>query len=245
MKKLILAVAALSALASSASAYTITANPLSDQELRYDHGEAMLVSRKDGSVVRALPHANGPHGRMLFTILAYNAGKTPFNLGYENIQVTDAKGPVRLFTLDDIQHEATKSANWRRAVVMMSAGAGILASSLPNTYSSSGSVSTSDGGYANFTSSGSSYNPALSSIAASQVAGDAAGGLQAISANLDAYMGTIASRILQITTIDPATASGGAVFADRPKFDKGEDRTVKVAVRVGSDEHDFSFTVTE
>jgi hypothetical protein len=245
MKKLMLAVGASLALASSASAYTITAIPLPDQELRYDHGEAMVVSRKEGSVVRALPHANGPHGRMMFTILAYNAGKAPFNLGYENVQVTDAKGPVRLFTLDEIQHEATKSANWRMAGVALLGGLQAFSAAQNNTYSSSGSVFTSGGGSASFTASGSSYNPALNSIAQSQIQAQTAGDLQAISANLDAYMGQITSRILQITTIDPATASGGAVFADRPKFEKGEDRTVKVAVRVGLDEHDFSFTVTE
>jgi hypothetical protein len=245
MKKLIPAVAASLALASSASAYTITAKALPDQELRYDHGQAMLVSRKDGSIVRALPQANGPHGRMMFTILAYNAGRTPFNLGYENVAVTDAKGPVRLFTIDDIQHEATKLANWRRAGVALLGGLQAISAAQQNTYASSGSVLTSDGGSATFSAIGSSYNPALTSIAENQIQTQTAGDLQAISANLDAYMGQIASHILQITTIDPARASGGAVFADRPKFDKGEDRTVKVAVRVGSEEHDFSFTITE
>jgi hypothetical protein len=35
------------------------------------------------------------------------------------------------------------------------------------------------------------------------------------------------------------------MFADRPKFAKGEDRTIKIAVKVGNDEHDFAFTVND
>jgi hypothetical protein len=69
--------------------------------------------------------------------------------------------------------------------------------------------------------------------------------MQAISSNLDAYVGAISHQILAITTVDPGTASGGAVFADKPKFAKADDHIVKVVVRAGADTHEFSFTVTD
>jgi hypothetical protein len=244
MKSLLLGVALALATASNALAYKITASPTAGQELRYDHGESMVVSRQASSIVRVLPHANGPHGRMIFTVLAYNQGATPFNFGYENVGVSNGKGPVRLFTLEDIRKEAQKAANWQTFAVALAAGAQAYSAAQATTYSSSGSV-YGYGGSASYYSSGSSYNPALTSIAESQIQGQAASNLQAISANLDSYMGTIGSRILQITTVDPNTASGGAVFADRPNYAKGEDRTVKVVVTVGGDTHEFFFAVND
>jgi hypothetical protein len=232
------------AMTSHAFAYDIVPVPASGQQLRYERGNAMVVSDANGSIVRILPHANGPHGRMIFTVLAFNKSEAPFNFGYDNVGVSNDKGPVRLFTLEDMRREAVKSARWRAAAVALAAGMQSYSAAQASTYSSSGTV-YGQRGMATFTTTGTAYNPALTSLAEGQIQNQAAGDMAAISANLDNYMGTISDHILLITTIDPNTAAGGAVFADRPNYAKGEDRTVKVVVRAGQDTHEFAFTVED
>lgn len=244
MKSLVVTAVLALSVASNAHAYKITANPAAGQELRYEHGQAMIVSRQPGAIVRVLPHENGPHGRMVFTVVVFNQGSKAFNISYDDIQITNDLGPVRLFTMDFIKKEAQKAANWQAFAVALAAGAQSYSAAQASSYSSSGSVYGS-GGYANYYSSGTSYNPALTSIAESQIQGQASNNIQAIQAGLDTYMGTISNQILEITTIDPNTASGGAVFADRPKFAKVDDHVVKVVVHAGDEAHEFSFTVRD
>ena len=231
-------------IATRALAYDISPQPAADQELRYERGDAMMVSRAPGSIVRVLPHANGPHGRMMFTVLVYNQSGAPFNFGYDNVAVSNDKGPVRLFTLEDMRREAVKSARWRAAAVALAAGAAGYAAAQQSTYSSYGTV-YGPRGTASFTTTGTAYNPALTAIAEGQIANQTQGNMAAIAANLDGYMGTISDHILLITTVDPGTASGGTVFADRPNYSKGEDHTVKIVVRAGPDTHEFSFLVKD
>jgi len=182
---------------------------------------------------------------MMFTVLVFNQTSTPFNFGYENVAISNDKGPVRLFTLEDMKREAIKSARWKAAAVAMAAGLQSYSAAQNSTYSSYGTVYGPRGQMATFTSSGSAYNPALNSIAQSQINNQAAGNMAAISAGLDNYMGEISNRVLLISTVDPNTGNGGTVFADRPEYGKNEDRTVKVVVRAGPDTHEFTFLLKD
>ncbi len=173
------------AFSSQAAAYQIEPLPATGQELRYERGEAMVVSRASGTTVRVLPHANGPHGRIMFTVLVFNQTTASFNFGYENVAISNDKGPVRLFTLEDMKREALKSARWKAAAVVMAAGLQSYSAAQNTTYSSSGTVYGPRGQMATFNSSGSAYNPALNSIAQSQINNQAAGNMAAISAGLD------------------------------------------------------------
>lgn len=242
LKQLTAAAAALS-LGACATAYSVT--PIADaaQNVTYDHGSPVVMSRKANGAVRVSPTSTAFEGRMSLGVVAFNDGKTSANLGTESVRVFTAAGaPVQVFTYEALVKQAKTAAAWQAFAVALSGAANAYAASQPTTVNSYGSVYGSRG-VANYSSTATVYNPANAALANSINQAQTSRSMGQIGATLDATLSNLGSSILRTTTIEPGNAFGGNVIIDKPKFAKGEEHALRVVVNFDGEEHEFRFAV--
>jgi hypothetical protein len=243
LKQIMAAVAALS-LGACATTYSVTPLASANQNVTYDHGAPVVMSKKENGAVRVAPTSTAFQGRMSLGVVAFNDGKANANLGTENVQVFTAGGvPVRIFTYEQLAREAKTAAAWQAFAVALSGAANAYAASQPTTVNTYGSVYGSRGGSASYAATTTVYNPANAALANSINQAQTSRSISYIGATLDSTLAGLGSSILRTTTIEPGNAFGGNVVIDKPKFAKGEEQALRVVVTFDGEEHEFKFSV--
>lgn len=180
---------------------------------------------------------------MALGVVAFNDSSANANLGTENVTVSTISGkPVRVFTHNQLVKEAKSAAAWQAFAVALAGAANTYAASQPTTVNSYGSVYGS-GGYANYASTTSVYNPSNAALASSINQAQTNRSLNDISNTLESTLANLGSNILQTTTIEPGNAYGGNVVVDKPSFEKDEAQELKVVVNFNDETHEFRFKV--
>ncbi len=242
IKQCLVALAALS-LGACATSYSVTPIAGAAQNLPYDHGAPVVMSKKENGAVRVAPTDTAFQGRMSLGVVAFNDSKVSANLGTENVHVYTAAGvSVPVFTYEQLAREAKTRAAWQTFAVALAAGANAYAASQPTTVNSYGTVYGSRGSV-NYASTATVYNPSNAALANSINQAQTSRSMGQISATLDATLAGLGSSILRTTTIEPGNAFGGNVIIGRPKFAKGEEQALRVVVDFDGEEHEFRFSV--
>lgn len=242
-KKLAAASAAALMVSGCASTYSIQPVATAAQEVTYDHGTALTMSKKARGAVRVAPVATEFNGRMQLAVVAFNTGAAPANLGPENVRVYMSGGaPLQVHTYEQLAREARRSAAWATFAVALAGAANSYAASQPATAQTYGSA-YSNRGYVNYSSTTTVYNPANAALANSINQANTNRELSQINAALGATLNGLGNSILRTTTIAPDSVFGGNVVVDRPHFAKGEAQTVRVVVTFSGEDHEFTFAV--
>lgn len=231
-------------LSACASTYSLSPQASGSQEVTYDRGMAVLMSRKEHGAVRVAPSATTfGEERPSLVVVAFNDSSGGANLGAENVQVfTASGGSVRVFTYEQLVKEAKNAAAWQAFAVALSGAANAYAASQPSTTYTNGSI-YGRGGYTGFGATTTTYNPANAALANSINQARTDRSIAQIGATLDATITDLKDNMLRTTTIAPGEAFGGRVVFAKPKFEKDGARTLRVVVKFNGDEHEFTFAV--
>jgi hypothetical protein len=247
MRKTTAATAAIllasTSLAGCASTYSLQPVAAGSQQVSYDHGAAILMSKKDRGAVRVAPTSTEFQGRMGLAVVAFNDGSTPANLGPENVHVFTAAGvPVQVFTYEQLARQAKRAAAWKTFAVALSGAANAYAASQPTTVNAYGTA-YGNRGFTNYAATATVYNPANAALANSVNQANTNRQLGQINAMLNETLQGLGQSILRTTTVQPGAAFGGNVVVDKPRFGKGEAQTLRVVVNFNGEDHEFTFSV--
>jgi hypothetical protein len=242
IRHLVVAASAL-ALGACASTYALTPSATAAQQVSYDHGTAVVMSKMENGAVRVAPTSTAFEGRLSLGVVAFNDGKTPQNLGVENVKVFTAAGvPVRVYSYEQLVKQAKNAAMWQAIAVGLAAGANAYSASQPTTVQTNGSIYGS-GGYAHYASNTTVYNPTNAALANAVNDANTQRSMSQIGATLDATLAGLGNSVLRTTTIVPGEAFGGNIIADKPRFAKGDEPALRVLVTFAGEEHEFRFAV--
>lgn len=243
MRSICLVVAIAVFVSGCASTYSLKAEAIGKQAVRFDGGRPELVSETSSAAIRVSPRATSFQNRMSIAVVIFNKADHPVNFGYENIKVNTGSGiPIRLFTYDQLRKEARDAATWAAVATALSAGAQSYAASQPSTINTYGS-SYGSAGFSTYSARTTIYNPAAAAAGNAIAQQNARQDMQNISQALEGTLNRLDGSILRTTTVDPRTAFGGEIVVDKPKFSKGEVPYVIITVDVEGEEHEFKFSI--
>lgn len=148
----------------------------------------------------------------MFAIAFYNAGPEPVNVGLEDIHAAANGTGLRVFSVEELEHQAKHKAWWSKFAIAMLGGISAgLASSQRETYHSSIS-----GPYGTYTVNA-SYPSLAGELAAERISRDTGWGLAAIQYQLDRTIEMINDHVVQRTTVDPGASYAGLIIMDKLK----------------------------
>lgn len=237
---LLLAAAALTgqAVAADLILYPVQTGP---ETIRYRTGIPTLnIETATGSVtVTPLPL---DHNHATFGVAVYNKGDNSVNFGIENVTASIGAKQIPVLSREELQKRAKSRAAWSAIGLAVLSGVAAAAASTAHTTSHSyGNVRTPHGTY--FWSSSYRDN-SLGAIGAGAAIGAGTAGIVGIQNRLEYTLGTLATDILQTTTVDPDNSYGGEVVVEKPSgatlpYD------VTVTMHFNGADYPFTFRMTE
>lgn len=237
---LLLAAAGLTgqAVAADLILYPVQTGP---ETIRYRTGIPTLnIETATGSVtVTPLPL---DHNHATFGVAVYNKGDNSVNFGIENVTASIGAKQIPVLSREELQKRAKSRAAWSAIGLAVLSGVAAAAASTAHTTSHSyGNVRTPHGTY--FWSSSYRDN-SLGAIGAGAAIGAGTAGIVGIQNRLEYTLGTLATDILQTTTVDPDNSYGGEVVVEKPSgatlpYD------VTVTMHFNGADYPFTFRMTE
>jgi hypothetical protein len=212
----------------------LIANP--EQVSRMESGLEVIDSDKGLSSVRIFESEERVKKRGTMTILAFNAGEKPFNLGSENVSIeTETGEPVAVIPFERLQKELKNKQMWAAIATGMAAASNSMAAS--NAGYSNGYVTAyGQNGYSSATynsyNAGAAYQAqAIANIQNQQSFDRLAYASAAAKESLGVNMRT--------STIDPGASFGGQIVYELPKNLRNSKVPipVKIRVKIGEEEH--------
>lgn len=242
MKKLIGLIAA-TAMAGQAIAADRILYPVQtgSETIRYRTGIPTLnIETPSGSVtITPLPL---DHNHPTFGIAVYNKGNNSANFGIENVSASINGQPISVLSREELQKRAKSRALWSSIGVAMLAGVAAAAASTANTTQQYyGNVRTPRGTY--FWSSSYRDN-SIGVLGATAAVGAGTAGIVGIQNRLEYTLGTLATDIVQTTTIDPDNSYGGEVVIEKPSGIKIP-YDVTITLHFNGMDYPFTFRMSE
>lgn len=242
MKKLVGFVVA-TAIAGQAVAADLILYPVQSgtETIRYRTGIPTLnIETPSGSVtVTPLPL---DHNHATFGVAVYNKGDNSVNFGIENVTASVNGRPIPVLSREELQKRAKSRAAWSAFGLAMLAGVAAAAASTAHTTSNYyGNVRTPRGTY--FWSSSYRDN-SLGVLGATAAVSAGTVGIIGIQNRLEYTLGTLATDVVQTTTIDPDNSYGGEVVIEKPSGMKIP-YDVTITMRFNGADYPFTFRMTE
>lgn len=237
-------IAAIAALSTTVSGCTqnFAATPVvqTDQEIRYIQGVPTTFSDKPDSSIQITPIGYIPEDqRLVFGAAAFNKGTTAKNFGLENISVSFGATQLRIYTRDELAHEARVKAAWAAFAVAL-AGAAAAYSANQNAYRTTNGYVAGPGGVVTFASR--TYDPGLAYAGTAAATAATGYGIVSIRNSLDNTISHLNGSVLQVNTVDPGASAGGELVVDMPKG-KEYPLPINISVNWGGAVHSFAFNV--
>ena len=242
MKKLI-GFVAITSMAGQAVASDLILYPVQtgSETIRYRTGIPTLnIETPTGSVtVTPLPL---DHNHATFGVAVYNKGDNSVNFGIENVTASVNGQPILVLSREELQKRAKNRATWSAIGVALLAGVAAAAASTANTTQNYyGNVRTPRGTY--FWSSSYRDN-SIGVLGASAAVGAGVAGIVGIQNRLEYTLGTLATDVVQTTTIDPDNSYGGEVVIEKPSGIRTP-YDVTITMRFNGVDYPFTFRMTE
>lgn len=182
------------------------------------------------------------HNHATFGVAVYNKGDNSVNFGIENVTATVAGKPITVLSREELQKRAKSRAAWSMVGLALLSGVAAAAASTAHTTSHSyGNVRTPRGTY--FWSASYRDNSLGAAAAAGTIAAGTAG-IVGIQNRLEYTLGTLATDILQTTTIDPDNSYGGVVVIEKPSG-IGIPYDVTITMHFNGADYPFTFRMTQ
>jgi hypothetical protein len=218
--------------------YPVQAGP---ETIRYRTGIPTLnIEFPTGSVtITPLPL---DHNHATFGVAVYNKGDNSVNFGIENVTASIGGKHIEVLSREELQKRAKSRAAWSMVgLAVLSGVAAAAASTAHTTDHSYGNVRTPHGTY--FWSSSYRDN-SLGVVAAGATIAAGTAGIVGIQNRLEYTLGTLATDIVQTTTIDPDNSYGGVVVIEKPSG-VGTPYDVTIAIHLNGSDYPFTFRMTE
>lgn len=212
----------------------------------YEQGNAVLISKKKNEVmVRLLSDrfSGATHSLPEFLVVVNNRSKSIIDFSTDNVTAMSGEKSVRIFTYEKLRKRIeTEAAIQAFAAAMNGASQSISASMPQQSYHSGSAYAYGSGGYtrATYTGTTTTYNPAASAIARSNIQANTSNQISSIAMSRDAALGDTTS-MLRRDTIMPGAFAGGVVKMYGQDLRRG--KPLKITVQIQGELHDFYFDV--
>jgi hypothetical protein len=241
--KTLVAILAGMALAGQSVAADLILYPvqLGSETIRYRTGIPTLnLETPTGSVtVTPLPL---DHNHATFGVAVYNKGDNSTNFGIENVTASIGGKAIPVLSREELQRRAKSRAAWSAIGMAMLAGVAAAAASTAHTTEHYyGNVRTPHGTY--FWSSSYRDN-SIGVLGASAAVAAGTAGIVGIQNRLEYTLGTLATDIVQTTTIDPDNSYGGEVVIEKPSG-TSMPYDVTITMHFNGADYPFTFRMTE
>jgi len=227
--KKVAAIAALSVFAAGCAAQNYVASPLAqgDDQIRYTQGiPTTLADKQNGSI--QLTSVGFNDGRLIFGAAAFNKGAKPANFGLENVTVSSSGQVLRVYSRDELAHEAKVKAAWAAVATALAGAAAAYGASQAAYQHTNGTIITPRGGLISYQQT--TYDPAVAAAGAAAAGAATAYGINSIKNSLDQTIANLNGTVLQINTVNPGQSIGGEIVVDLPKS-KTYPQPLEVSIR--------------
>lgn len=222
-------------LSGCAVSYSVTPQATAGQEVRYLRGVPTVLEDRPNGAMQVTPLGVSQGGRVILGLAAFNKATANANFGIENLHSASAAGDLKVYSKDELEHEARVRAEWAAfAAVLAGAAAGYAAQQ--NAYSTTNGYIATPRGVATF--SAVSYDPTAAAIGTAGAAAATGYTLNSIKNNMDDTISHLNGAIIQTTTISPGESYGGEVIIDMPK---GKDWPKSLVLNANWNGQDYGF----
>lgn len=212
----------------------------------YENGQAVLVSKKSNDVLVKLvtyEFANSTELLPGFLVVLNNRGKQVIDFSTDNISATSGSKNVRVYSYEKLRKRIQTEATMAAIAVALNGASASMAASMPQTTYHSGTVSAyGSGGYArgSYTGTTTTYNPAASAAARSNIQANTHGQMSSVIHNRDAALSDTES-MLRRNTVMPGDYAGGVVRLYAQDLQRKKPLCLRVNVQ--GETHEFFFDV--
>jgi hypothetical protein len=224
------------AVSGCATSYSITPMPGDGQTVRYVSGRPTIYAEGAHSAVQVTALDPNEKGRLVYSVAVQNRSEESDNIGVEDVSLTAAGAPVRVFTVPELERMAKNDAT--TAAVLIALAGGVSAAAAAQSPTSTSTTTTPYGTYRTETT-----NRALQSLQVAAVSAGTAASLRDVSSGLDATLNDLGANVLQTTTVDPGDSFGGQIIGDRVEIPKGAPLNTELTIRFAGDEYRVSFGI--
>jgi hypothetical protein len=242
MKRLIAVVASL-AITGQAIAADLILYPVQQgaETIRYRTGIPTLNLETAGGSITITPLPLD-HSHATFGVAVYNKGDNSVNFGIENVTASIAGKPIEVLSREELQKRAKSRAAWSMVgLALLSGVAAAAASTAHTTDHSYGNVRTPHGTYF-WSASYRDNSLGVAAAGATLAAGTA--GIIGIQNRLEYTLGTLATDIVQTTTVDPDNSYGGVIVIEKPS-NMGIPYDVTITMHFNGQDYPFTFRLTQ
>jgi hypothetical protein len=213
----------------------------------YEQGDPVLVSLKKHEVmVRLISHgfSSSIHDLPSFLVVFKNRGNLNLEISETNVTGLCGSKSVRVYSAEKLRKKIQTEAVMLAMSAALSGASQSIAASMPQQTYSSGSAYAygSGGGYAraNYSGVASTYNPAATNLAISQINANTANEVNAIASNRHSALADT-STMLQRNTLFPGRIAGGVVKLYGQDLSRG--KPLKLVVTIDGEQHEFLFDI--
>jgi hypothetical protein len=232
------ALAAISTPALAGPKLAVQPVQIGNETVRYEQGIPTLDLEMNDGVVQVTPLPLD-HGGLSFSIAVYNDGRSPSNIGIENITVLNGDAELKVFSKDELVKKAETRAMWTQiGLAALGAAAAYGAASQRNHYRST--FVTPRGTYRSYFSAPS----AAGQIQATAIAAGTGYGIAAVQNQLDQTRQALGAETVQLTTVDPGDSYAGRIVVAKLKA-KGLPQQIKLRIMWNGEEYPFAFQVAK
>ena len=189
--------------------------------VRFSRGAAAMVSYSPTGAVMLIPVRYNSASKLYFAIAAFNTSGQPVNVGTEDVRIQiDGTQPLHVQDFNYLRQEAKRAAEREMATAWVSAGlAGYLAYQAAENH------------------------PRRTEIAFQRASGELYMSRTLIDMQLRQAIAERGRLVLQTTTVDPGSRTGGFIFADQVAVPNGVIRPMTVEVNFGGYPHQFTINL--
>lgn len=211
------------------------------ETIRYRTGIPTLNIETPGGSVTVTPLPLD-HNHATFGVAVYNKGDNSTNFGIENVTASVNGQPIPVLSRDELEKRAKSRAAWSMVgLALLSGVAAAAASTAHTTDHYYGNVRTPHGTYL---WSASYRDNTIGAVGATAAVAAGTAGIVGIQNRLDYTLGTLATDIVQTTTIDPDNSYGGEVVVEKPSG-MSLPYDVTITMHFNGADYPFTFRMTE
>jgi hypothetical protein len=167
-------------------------------------------------------------------VVARNSRSSSFVLSTDSIAAQVDGANAKIFTYEELKAAEVRSRNIALIATAIGGAADAYSASLPQT-----TTGTYNYGGTNGTYSGTTYNPAASTLATAAVTANTNAQLNSISSNTERTIGQLQESYLKPTTMNRGMEYGGVLRIEVPRLRPESTQNILLTINLGSDVHSF------
>ncbi|WP_342070570.1 hypothetical protein [Yoonia algicola] len=199
-------------------------------------GRGINVSRKSNTTVSlsSITTAEPNSTQIEVFIVARNSRSSPFILSTSSIAAQVDGVAAKIFTYEELKAAEVRSRNIALIATAIGGAANAYSASQPQTTTGTYNYGGTYGTY-----SGTTYNPAASTLATAAVTANTNAQINTISSNSDRTLGQLQETYLKPTTMNRGMEYGGVLRIEVPRLSAESTQDILLTINLGTDIHTF------